>query len=75
MKRMNCDSVLIGPRSIELAGGLPLWKRVLDIAIILLFSPVAILTTIGHRLLSGRFWRPGDQVHPSSAGSEKPQLR
>ena len=51
MKRMNCDSVLIGPRSIELAGGLPLWKRVLDIAIILLFSPVAILVGLAVSVL------------------------
>jgi lipopolysaccharide/colanic/teichoic acid biosynthesis glycosyltransferase len=43
MKRMNCDSVLLGSRTIELAGGLPFWKRALDFAIILLFSPIVIL--------------------------------
>ena len=40
---MNCDSVLIGPRTVELAGGLPRWKRVLDSALILLFSPIIVL--------------------------------
>jgi lipopolysaccharide/colanic/teichoic acid biosynthesis glycosyltransferase len=46
MKRANCENVLAGPASSEQAGGLPLWKRGLDLAIILMASPLVIFVGV-----------------------------
>jgi len=48
---MNCENVLVGPASSRRVPGLPGWKRALDFAVILLFSPLVMLVGLAVALL------------------------